>query len=204
MKILQFLDNPLLWAFTRIGLDFAFGLYRKRIKVMYDWGIIEDHPSVLDIGCGTGQYANITEGEYLGVDLNERYINYARKKASRPNRLFQCMDVTDLYEEECAFDLVLMVDFLHHIPYEQCTHLLTTASRLAKQYVVIFEPITFQPYPLGRWIVEHDRGDHVRSLERLHGLIEESRLKIAKSIQLWSGPINSRAILCHPYRSDHP
>ena len=196
--ILTFLDNPLLWEFSRIVLDLTIGLYRKRLRVIVDWEIITDTTSILDIGCGIGQYASITKGNYLGIDLNERYIGYARRRHQRPNQLFQCKDVTDLISTESAFDLVLMVDILHHISDKQCIYLLTTAAHLAKQYIVIFEPVTFQSNPLGRWVIDHDRGEYIRSLEKLHGLVEESPLTIAQSIQLRIGPINGRAILCHP------
>ena len=120
------------------------------------------------------------------------------RRHQRPNQLFQCKDVTDLVSTESAFDLVLMVDILHHISDKQCIYLLTTAAHLAKYYIVIFEPVTFQSNPVGRWVIDHDRGEYIRSLEKLHGLVEESQLTIAQSIQLRIGPINSRAILCHP------
>lgn len=202
MNLWHCLDHPVLWEVSRIWLDLAFGLYRKRMKLMQAWGILEGHPSVLDIGCGIGQYATITEGDYLGVDLNERYITYARRRHRRPNQSFLRMDVNTLREEKRMFSLVLMVDFLHHLSDEQCVAILTTASQLAKSYVVSFEPITHQPYPLGRWIVENDRGGYVRSLEHLHRLFEEPRLPILRSIPLRLGPINTRAVLCRPEKAN--
>jgi len=201
MNLWHCLDHPVIWEVSRIWLDLAFGLYRKRMNLMRAWGILEGHPSVLDIGCGIGQYATITEGDYLGVDLNDRYITYARRRHRRPNQSFRPMDVTTLREEKRMFSLVLMVDVLHHLSDEQCVVILTTASQLAKPYVVSFEPITHQPHLLGRWIVENDRGSYVRSLEQLHRLLEESRLPIVRSIALRLGPINTRAILCRPEKA---
>jgi SAM-dependent methyltransferase len=203
MSLRRCLDNPVLWEVSRIGLDLAFGLYRKRMKLMQTWRILEGRPSVLDIGCGIGQYATITDGDYLGVDLNERYISYARRRHRRPNQSFQRMDVTTLREDKRMFHLVQMVDFLHHISDGQCVAILTVASQLAQRYVVSFEPITPQPNPLGRWIVEHDRGKYMRSLEQLHDLFKESHLPIVRSIALRLGPINTRAILCSPEQAGH-
>ena len=82
----QVLDNPVVWEVSRIGLNLSFGLYRKRMQRMRDWGVLQANPSVLDIGCGIGQYANVTEGDYLGVDFNQRYIDYAHSKRRRTNR----------------------------------------------------------------------------------------------------------------------
>lgn len=198
MTVWQLLDNPVLWEFSRIGLNLAFGLYRKRMKVMHEWGVLKGHPSVLDIGCGIGQYSSVTEGEYLGIDLNLAYIDYARRRHGHPNRLFRNVDVTTIAKESRRFALVVMVDFLHHISDQQCIATLTTASQLAQQHVVSFEPITYQPNPLGQWFVENDRGKYVRPLERLLGAFQESRLTILKAIELRLGPINTTAILCRP------
>jgi len=195
----QLLDNPLIWELSRVSLDLAFGLYRKRIQVMKSWNVLQDSPSVLDIGCGIGQYAKITNSKYLGVDLNKAYLNYACKRHQQPHHSFKYISVSDLVEtHKQSFDLVLMVDLLHHLSEEQCVLLLSTAKRLAKKHILSFEPVTFQPSPIGQWIVEHDRGSHVRSLERLHQLFKDAQLGITKSIELPLGPINTRAILCQP------
>lgn len=194
----KLLNNPVIWELSRTALDLTFGLYRKRIKLMHDWRLLKNSPSVLDVGCGIGQYASITGGDYVGVDLNELYVNYARRRQRQPNKVFRVVDVTLLREEQLSFDLVLMVDFLHHILDAECIQILKTTSQLAKQYVVSFEPITYQPNPIGRWIVEHDRGNFVRPLDKLHALFEESKLLIVESVELYLGPINTRGILCRP------
>jgi 2-polyprenyl-3-methyl-5-hydroxy-6-metoxy-1,4-benzoquinol methylase len=192
------LNRPVIWRSSRIGLDLTIGLYRKRIKAMRKWGLLQNDSSVIDIGCGIGQYARITGGEYLGVDLNEPYIAYAQTRKRRPNQSFRCTDVTILLDEQRQFDLVLMVDFLHHISDNDCIRLLNVTAQLAKTAVVSFEPISYQPNPVGKWIVGHDRGDHVRSLDRLHAIFDASQLHIAESIELRLGPINTRAILARP------
>lgn len=33
-----------------------------------------------DVGCGIGQYAKLTDGAYLGVDMTERYIEHAQRR----------------------------------------------------------------------------------------------------------------------------
>lgn len=198
MNFWQILDNSVVWESSRMGLDFAFGLYEKRYNVLRKWCALTNNPSVLDIGCGIGQYSNITNGNYLGVDLNSRYISYATKRYHKPNVSFRCQDVTELMNEDVRFDVVLMVDFLHHIADEQCRKLLRVVSRLTRQNVVSFEPITFQPHQIGRWIIEHDRGNHIRPLDDLHALFQDSDLQIIESMELQLGPINTRAILARP------
>ena len=38
----------------------------------------DDGDSVLDVGCGTGRYANFNY-HYVGVDQNDDYLDYVRK-----------------------------------------------------------------------------------------------------------------------------
>ena len=200
----QILDHPVVWEISRYALDLGFSLYRKRVAVLHQWGLLSGGPSVVDIGCGIGSYARITNGRYLGIDQNCRYIDYARRKHKGASRSFRCVDATTLVSEQSRFDLALMVDFLHHLRDDQCVQLLKESSLLAESFVISFEPITYQPNPVGRWIVEHDRGEHMRSLDELHRLFEVAQLDIVKSMELRLGPINTRAILARRPGGERP
>jgi SAM-dependent methyltransferase len=194
------LDRPVVWNLNRIALDLVWGLYRRRLQVMRDWGILAGGPTVLDIGCGIGQYAAITSEAYLGVDLNPRYIEYATRRHRRQQQVaFRAADANDLRREPGRFDLVLMVDFLHHLPTERCAALLETAAELSRRYVVSFEPVAEQRNPLGQWIIDHDRGDHMRSNDALAELFAHAPLNVRENRELQLGAITTRAVLC---RSD--
>jgi SAM-dependent methyltransferase len=197
-QLLRLLDVPFFWELSRFGLDSAIGLYRRRQAVISEWGLLDGSPSVVDFGCGIGQYSSVTEGRYLGVDLHERYIRYASERRAKPGRDFRCMDITHLIEAAEKFDIVLMVDFLHHIDDENCKKLLAVAASIAKKGVVSFEPVTEQDNPIGQWIVDNDRGDYVRPLIELERLFAESPLTIAENRPLKIGPICTRAILARP------
>jgi SAM-dependent methyltransferase len=197
-RMLGLLNRPIVWHVSRIGLDLAIGLYRKRTQKMFEWGLLRGHESVLDIGCGTGQYSALTSGEYLGIDLHEPYIRYARAHNRRPTAAFRCMDVRALVHAGASFDIVLLVDFLHHISDREALTLLQTAARLARGSVVNLEPIPDQTNVVGDWIVRHDRGQHVRPLARLRDLFALSGLRIVECQGLRLGPIDTVAILARP------
>jgi SAM-dependent methyltransferase len=190
------LDNPLLWEGTRLGLDAAFGLYRRRFAMLRHSGLLDGRPSVLDVGCGIGHYSRLTEGEYLGIDLNCRYVGYARRRHGGPGKVFRCADVGAVVDERRTFDLIVMVDFLHHLPDEVCLELLGACARLAGDdgRVVNFEPVREQGNGAGRWIIDHDRGDHMRTLAGLRGLFDRSPLEVVESRPLQLGPIGTRAV----------
>ncbi len=192
----QLLDSPLAWGALRLTLDAAFGLYRRRISLLGQWGVLDGAPSVLDVGCGTGEYATVTAGPYLGLDMTERYVERARRRyRGHAQREFRAADATALEAELQTFDVVLMVDFLHHLDDAACTSLLTTAAYLSRHFVISFEPVADQRNRLGRWIVDHDRGDYMRPLAAYHTLFERSPLVIERSEELRLGPIKTQAVL---------
>src|SRR5262245_32644641 len=70
---------------------------------------------VLDVGCGPGTNARRFLGaEYVGIDINERYLASARSKY--PGR-FICADLeTEDMGALGTFDTILVNSFLHHLP----------------------------------------------------------------------------------------
>lgn len=201
MDNLQILDKPAIWEFSRICFDLFFGLYRKRINKIKEWGYYKKNYSVIDIGCGIGQYSKITNGKYLGIDLQPNYINYCKRKYKNSNKLFRCSDASVILQEKHRFDLILMVDFLHHVSDDLAVKILHTASLLSNGYIINFEPVYEQSNPIGRWFREHDRGNYIRQLENLHMLFGMADLEIIESSELILGPIRTRAILAKSIKS---
>jgi len=192
------LENPVIWEASRIALDGAFGLYRKRVRVLEDQGALASEASLLDVGCGIGQYADAVSGRYVGIDLNERYIAYARRRRGNARRSFRYADVSVLADEQERFHTVLAVDLLHHLDDAAALTLLDQTARLATDQVAIFEPVQEQRAKIGRWIVDHDRGAHMRTLAHLRQLIDGAPLWVAVDRELMLGPITTRVLLCKP------
>jgi SAM-dependent methyltransferase len=192
------LDRPLVWEASRVGLDLVFGLYRRRRALLAQWGLLDGEPSVLDIGCGIGQYASLTSGRYVGVDLNRAYVEHARRRRADTEHSFRCIDAAELVAEGDRFDLVLMVDFLHHLPDEAAVSVLRTAGELGTGHVVSLEPVTEQANRVGRWFIEHDRGEHMRPHGQLLELFHDAGLRLQADDPLRLGPIATRAIRSVP------
>lgn len=195
---MSLLDRPLVWEASRVTLDLGFGLYRRRRALLERWGVLEGEPSVLDIGCGIGQYASLTDGRYLGIDLNCPYVEHARRRRGDGRHVFRCVDAAELVAEGERFDLVLMVDFLHHLDVPAVLSVLTTAGELAAGHVVALEPVTEQENRVGRWFIDHDRGEHMRPHAELLELFEHAGLRIEVDEPLLLGPIATRAIRSVP------
>jgi SAM-dependent methyltransferase len=69
---------------------------------------------VLDVACGPGtNTAHFLHTDYVGVDLNPRYVEYARRKFGKE---FVAADVASgIPQFQGQFDFVLVNSFFHHV-----------------------------------------------------------------------------------------
>jgi len=82
---------------------------------------IDAHPSahMLDIGCGTGNYADallrLSHAHIVGVDRSDEMLGHARQKNAQVS--FRQGDAEHLPLDDALFDLVYMTDVIHHVPH---------------------------------------------------------------------------------------
>jgi SAM-dependent methyltransferase len=78
--------------------------------------------SVIDIGCGLGRLTNTlatSTRKVIGVDLSPEMIARAKSLEDNSNRLgFRCGDFLNMQFAEPAFDAVITVATLHHLPLQ--------------------------------------------------------------------------------------
>jgi 2-polyprenyl-3-methyl-5-hydroxy-6-metoxy-1,4-benzoquinol methylase len=92
-------------------------------------------PRVLEIGCGMGRVgtaltAAFPESEYLGIDI---IAEPGRLFEGQPARAtFRTIEAERLFTERPgSFDLVVLVDVLHHVPRQDREELVRVAGALA-------------------------------------------------------------------------
>ena len=122
---------------------------------------------VLDVGCGTGTNARRFERvEYVGVDINEKYLGVARSKYQGR---FIHVDLTsgDL-SPLGSFDTILVNSFLHHVSDADVERILfQLRSRLDPAgRVHVLELVLPERTSLARLMARLDRGRFPRSLPR--------------------------------------
>lgn len=66
---------------------------------------------------------------------------------------------------------------------------------LSNKYIICFEPVREQDHFIGKWIINNDRGDYIRTSDKLHELFQGTNCEIIDSVELRLGSIKSRAIL---------
>lgn len=128
---------------------------------------LKDRPvaRVLDVGCGPGtNAAHFLNVDYLGVDINPRYIEHAtRRYGSR----FRVEDVTQMkLETDGGFDCILVNSLLHHLSDHDVHTLLARLHGLLTPDGAIHILDLVMPLELSvaRLLAEADRGRNARSL----------------------------------------
>jgi 2-polyprenyl-6-hydroxyphenyl methylase/3-demethylubiquinone-9 3-methyltransferase len=129
---------------------------------------------VLEVGCGDGSFAQrllerLPAAEYVGIDVSDQPGRLFRGDSARAS--FRTVDSTTFRGEEPEpFDLVVVVDVLHHVPPELREAVLTDIRSLTApggHYAIKeWEPIP-GPTHLACWAADRfitgDRVSHVPS-----------------------------------------
>ena len=164
----QLLEQP--FFFNLWQLPFA----QQKFIQLCKHANIEEARSVLDVGCGPGTNApHFARGEYLGIDINEKYIQIARKRYQRE---FLVADVTSSQAiPPRAYDFILVNSFLHHLDTASALRVLSSASELLSEdgYLHSVELVLPEKPGIARWLTVHDRGKFPRSLPCWREIFEQ-------------------------------
>ena len=130
---------------------------------------------VLDVGCGPGINTRLfSHTDYLGVDWNSRYIDYARR---RYGRTFVTADVRT-YEAPAGalFDFIFVNSFFHHIDLENTRAILRRLRGLLTSdgHIHIVDLVLPGSPGLANLLARWDRGDYPRRLEQWRTIFEET------------------------------
>ncbi len=100
-------------------------------------GIIGKEKNVFEPACGFGRLQRYLHDScsYSGIDLNEIFINFGRKKGLD-------IQIGDVLEEKnyIKSDIIILCDILHHLTKDKIQKVVSIATKFAKEKVVIMEP----------------------------------------------------------------
>jgi SAM-dependent methyltransferase len=172
MHIRDILRAPLVYqAFQQGG-----GFFGARLKAMKSYLSLNAGEKVVDIGCGPGFIVKYLPPDisYWGFDTDEKYISYATEKFGSKGRF-----VCHLFDEPTArkhapVDVVTMNGVLHHLSDDQAHETLAVIKQALGTRGRLFTLdgcfVDGQP-ALARYLLEHDRGEYVRTPERYESLL---------------------------------
>lgn len=154
----------------------ALGGRAARGRFVRDFVRPEPGARVLDVGCGTGSLLDHLprDVEYVGYDLNPRYIAAARERYGGRGRFFQARVGDPLPLENGVFDLVVAKAILHHLGDDEA-HQLIASARLQLRpggALVTIDPAFHDLQSLvARALISLDRGRSVRTPEGYRQLV---------------------------------
>ncbi len=111
-------------------------LYLDGLKILKK--LVGTGKSVFEPACGYGRMQKYLDKSctYAGIDLNEQFVDYGRKR----NRDLGVGNVLDdkVYKQS---DVILLADILHHLKMKDIRKLLAIAADFAREKIVIIEPV---------------------------------------------------------------
>lgn len=121
---------------------------------------------VLDVACGPGTNArHFANSGYLGIDVNERYIQDARERYRRD---FLVADVcTYRVSADQRFDFILVNSFLHHLGDVDVANILSHLRTLLSDdgHIHLLELVMPREPSIARCLARWDRGKFPRPLQ---------------------------------------
>ena len=168
------LERPISEAYRSIFVDLT-----AFVGQIQQWSSASN---ILELGCGEGAVVErlvtgFPKASITGIDITPRVGRMFKGDSTRV--IFKQQDIKDFAPENLeTFDLLIMSDIMHHIPWEVHEKLLTDARKVLKPggYLVLKDwerrvtPIHFLCYFADRFIT----GDRVRykSANELQKLLE--------------------------------
>ena len=161
--IKKLLDFPMVY----LTLQWAIGAKKARKICIERFAKPKPGERVLDVGCGPGFVIEyMPKVDYVGTDIDHRYIDYAKKKYGSRGE-FHCMELTTENAHQFGqFDLVLLNGVLHHIDDAGVLALLTLLRQSLSPGGRIMTLDGCYYESMSRWsryFLDHDRGAFVRT-----------------------------------------
>ena len=171
-RLRSFLQNPLLYLL----LQRITGAMRARKICIQNYARYQNGERVLDVGCGPGYVIDyMPEVDYIGTDVDESYVAFARKKYGRIGE-FHLMEIhAETIAELGTFDLILLNGVLHHLNDHVAEELLFALSQgLRKNGRLVTLDGCYYPDTsmISKSILNQDRGEHVRTQVGYQKLVE--------------------------------
>ena len=153
--------------------------------------LIEPHSKVFDIGCGSGQFCLLVAGfthavAIGGIEIAAALIKNARQLlgeySTKKNICFETYDGSHIPDLIADYDLVFMIDVVHHIPRNQMQpffeQLARKMSKNARLVVKDIDASSFWVFAnkLHDLIISGEKGDEWKAAE-LQGLLERVGFK---------------------------
>jgi len=181
-QIYNFINSPLVYRIIQYimsGTSFRNSIIKKNIK--------KSNLKILDIGCGPAQILEqIPRCDYYGYDIDQRSIQYAKKKYRQKNYHFYCKKFNKTEIKKLPkFDFVIFFGILHHLSNKEADKMLTLCKRIMKKNSKLLteDPILLEKQNIiAKFLIEKDRGINVRQKKEYINLLKKHFKKIKNKV----------------------
>ena len=181
-QIYNFINSPLVYRIIQYimsGTSFRNSIIKKNIK--------KSNLKILDIGCGPAQILEqIPRCDYYGYDIDQRSIQYAKKKYRQKNYHFYCKKFNKTEIKKLPkFDFVIFFGILHHLSNKEADKMLTLCKRTMKKNSKLLteDPILLEKQNIiAKFLIEKDRGINVRQKKEYINLLKKHFKKIKNKV----------------------
>ena len=181
-QIYNFINSPLVYRIIQYimsGTSFRNSIIKKNIK--------KNNLKILDIGCGPAQILEqIPRCDYYGYDIDQRSIQYAKKKYRKKNYHFYCKKFNKAEIKKLPkFDFVIFFGILHHLSNKEADKMLTLCKRIMKKNSKLLteDPILVEKQNIiAKFLIEKDRGINVRQKKEYINLLKKHFKKIKNKV----------------------
>lgn len=112
--------------------DLRAGFLLKHVK---RFGLLSSTDSVIDIGAGNGRLSLAFQKEF-GCNITVADVVNVLPKSS-PLAFLRVVNECNIPVNDKLFDVALLIDMVHHVPYAKQELLLNEAERVAQRVIII-------------------------------------------------------------------
>ena len=122
---------------------------------------------ILDVGCASatcaGHIIDMKQNRYVGVDIDTRYIELAKK--FHPHGRFFQQDARKLGFDDGSFDIVMFNGVWHHMNDAMVLACMNEVRRVLRPtgVVLVDEPVFRPDWPVSAFFLKNDRGRFIRT-----------------------------------------
>jgi cyclopropane fatty-acyl-phospholipid synthase-like methyltransferase len=154
------------------------GAHAAMIRFVRDFIRAAPGDRVLDLGCGPGRLLPyLPDVDYIGVDVDDRYLAHARKQYDFGRAEFRQLDLGRdcSHFDEKGFDIAVAIGLIHHLSNDAASRLIDFSHKRLKpggRLVTLDCAFTPGQSRAACFVVSLDRGQHVRTPENYLDLVE--------------------------------
>ena len=115
--------------------------------------------------------APLANGPYVGIDATLEYVRFAAQRWQHGQRSFVVMDAFACGFAPGTFDKAILINMVHHLDEAAVAALFDQLRRIVRGRIVVMDAAPEIANPVERFVLRYDRGDYIRTGERLRPLL---------------------------------